>query len=107
MHATSHAQALDHRGRLTEHYSCDQLLELATEKLPAAIVPEALYVRADGKLMLTLADEDNYYDDSSSSQTCDVVIVDPSGWTTKFSRFARGSWPGATIWTRSASFGWR
>lgn len=106
MHATSQALALDHRGRLTEYHSCDELMRLATERLSAAIVPEALYIRADGKLMLTLADDEEPYAQGKRDNEQDVVIVDPGSWNVRFSRFLRGEWPGVLVWNRHTSFGW-
>lgn len=108
MHATSQALALDHRGLLTEQYSCHELMQLATAQLSAAIVPDALYVRADGKLMLTLAhDEETYGPHPQERTQQDVVFIDPKSWTSRFGRFVRGEWPGAIVWNRSTSFGWR
>jgi hypothetical protein len=105
MHAISHAAALDHKGRLTEHYSSHQLLEMATEKLPAAIMPEALYVRADGMLLLTLAGDDDPYDPSIPSAAQDIVLVDPENRTVKFDKLTPSSWLGVLLWSRETS--WR
>jgi hypothetical protein len=97
MHALSKAAALDHMGRLTEFHSSHELLALATEQLPAAIIPEALYVRADGRLLLLLARGDEY---DAASQADDVVVFDPQTRATRFERLLRGAWPGALLWSR-------
>lgn len=95
MRVAARTAALDHRGLLTEYHSCDELVQKATQKLPAAVMPDALYVLPDGKLLLTLAGED-----TSEDGMQDVVIVDPRGWTHRFARHGRNLLAEVLVWKR-------
>jgi hypothetical protein len=95
MHVAARAAALDHRGLLTEYHTCDELVQKATEKLPPAVVPEALYMLPNGQMLLTLAGEDRF-----DEGLRDVVLVDPATWTHRFARYGRNLWPDVVIWAR-------